>query len=153
MSLSRVEAPDAALPALGVAVALVVEDELPVRRVLARMLQALGCSVLEAGTGAEAIRIADAHPGVIDLLVVDAVLPDVRGTELLDMPSVVAGDARVLFVTGYPHILQTFREGTEVHGPLPVLPKPFTRDELLCKIRDVLRLERSVPVDAAAQDA
>ena len=61
---------------------LLVEDEEGVRSVLSELLAGLGYTVLEAGNGVEAVRIATSHVGAIDLVVTDMVMPEMSGQEL-----------------------------------------------------------------------
>ena len=63
---------------------LVVEDEEAVRRLTCRILTREGYSVLEAPDGPHAIDTWDEHPGEIDLLLTDVVMPGMSGKELAD---------------------------------------------------------------------
>ncbi|MGD9975736.1 MAG: ATP-binding protein [Desulfatirhabdiaceae bacterium] len=58
---------------------LIVEDDVTILNLAQIMLEKLGYSVLSAGTPAEAIRLADAHPGGIRLLISDVVMPQMNG--------------------------------------------------------------------------
>ena len=66
------------------ATVLVVDDETPIRRLLRRQLEALGCTVLEAESGPEALRLLLSRRGTLDLVLSDVVMPEMNGTELAD---------------------------------------------------------------------
>ena len=61
---------------------LLVEDEDALRKLLARFLRLYGYQVLEARNGGEAILACEQHPGPIDLMVTDVVMPQMSGEEL-----------------------------------------------------------------------
>jgi CheY-like chemotaxis protein len=61
---------------------LVVDDEPDVRGLAREILEAGGYEVLEAGDGEEALRVAEAHPAPIHLLLTDVVMPRLNGVEL-----------------------------------------------------------------------
>lgn len=83
-------------------VVLLADDDPAVRRVLTRMLERLGCRVLAAETAAQAFHLGTGHPGPVDLLVTDVMLPDRTGVQLAyDLAEHRAG-IPVLFVSGYP---------------------------------------------------
>jgi two-component system cell cycle sensor histidine kinase/response regulator CckA len=79
---------------------LVVEDEAPVRRSVARNLVQLGYHVLVAHDGEDALRIAEGQ-GRIDLLLTDVVMPGIDGPALAGRMRDRWRELPVLFVTGY----------------------------------------------------
>src|SRR5262249_51810693 len=116
---------------------LVVEDE-PVLRDMAHLiLQDCGYSVLDAGTGAEALQVWDDHPGKIDLVVTDMVMPGgMSGRELAGRLLAKHPRTRIIFTSGY-NMEETntdfFRRGGAVF-----LQKPYTRNSLTKLVRECL---------------
>ena len=115
---------------------LVVEDEKAVRDLTVRMLQQLGYSVLIASGGAEAMEISASHPQRIALLLTDVVMPNMSGRQLADILAETRPDMKVIYLSGYT-------ENTVIHhgvldAGMEFLPKPFSREVLAKKIRDVL---------------
>jgi CheY-like chemotaxis protein len=109
---------------------LVVDDDDSVRRVTERLLRSTGFTVLTATSGPDAIAVAAAYRGTIDLLLTDIVMPDMSGRDLARELSVVRPSMKVLFMSGYHQ-----------HSPLSdsqFLTKPFHRGELLEKVRIML---------------
>jgi two-component system cell cycle sensor histidine kinase/response regulator CckA len=104
-----------------------------VRELTARALRRAGYEVIEASDGADALaRVAD--PSVrVDLLVTDAVMPTMGGTELASRVRERRGALRVLFVSGYAR-----DQRTEEVRDASFLSKPFTIDTLLGAVRAVL---------------
>jgi PAS domain S-box-containing protein len=109
---------------------LFVEDEAAVRRLARRALTARGYHVLEAKDGEEALEVARAHSGPIDLLVSDLVLPRLGGRELAERLLRERPSLRTLFFSGYidPELLAT----------PDYLQKPFGTTELVSRIREIL---------------
>jgi two-component system cell cycle sensor histidine kinase/response regulator CckA len=85
----------------GVGRILFVEDEDSVRRVAARLLRARGYEVLEAADGEEALAIAEANAGEIDLMISDVIMPGMDGPALLKAARQYLADAPVMFISGY----------------------------------------------------
>jgi PAS domain S-box-containing protein len=115
---------------------LLVEDDAQLRRLAHRALSGEGYNVLEADRGAVALDIARRHPGRIDLLLTDVVMPDTNGRKLADALRAERPGLRVLFMSGYP-------DGAIVHHGMldpgvAYLPKPFTTEAVARKIREVL---------------
>jgi hypothetical protein len=115
---------------------LVVEDEQAVRQLTVRMLERIGYQVLTAATGAEAVELSQAHPGCIALLLTDVVMPSMSGKQLADTLLAARPGMKVLYLSGYT-------ESTVVHHGvldpgLDFLPKPFGREALAKKIREIL---------------
>lgn len=115
---------------------LVVEDEQPVRSLARRILERGGYRVLEAGDAAEALAVLERHPGSIELLLSDLILPGTSGTVLAERVRRNRPGIRTLFMSGYPSSV------TDSHGTTPIpsdfLQKPFTPTALLARVRDAL---------------
>jgi PAS domain S-box-containing protein len=115
---------------------LMVEDEIAVRRVGLRMLRGLGYTVLEARDGADALRILASHPGNIDLLFTDVVLPGIGGRELADRIRTQRPGIRVLFTSGYTD--DVVLQQRLVALDFALLSKPYTQVTLAKKVREAL---------------
>jgi PAS domain S-box-containing protein len=124
-------------PPWGVETILLVEDEEPVRFLAARILRDHGYTVLDAATGDVALQLGQAHPGQIDLLLVDIVLPGIGGAQLADYLAAARPGIKVLFVSGYPE--QALLHQGRLAIAAPVLPKPFAATALLRSVRAALK--------------
>ncbi|KRA59585.1 ATPase [Caulobacter sp. Root655] len=102
---------------------LFVEDEDAVRGVAARLLRARGYEVLEACDGEEALLIAEAHAGTIDLLISDVIMPGIDGPTLLKKARPYLGNAPVMFISGYAEA--EFSDLLEGETGVTFLPKPI----------------------------
>ncbi len=129
------EAP-AEISSSGTETVLVVEDEQEVRGFAVSALATFGYRVLEASGGAEAVALASRHPGPIDLLVTDVVMPGMNGRELADRLVALRPELRVLYTSGYTDDVITQRG--VLHGDMAYLAKPYTAGSLASKIREVL---------------
>ena len=126
------------MPAIsrGAETVLLVEDEKAVRKIARMALQSHGYTVLEADGGAEAIRLAQTHPGEIHLLVSDVVMPEMGGRLVLDEVRKYRPGLRVLFMSGYTDdavLLHGVVEATDAF-----IQKPFTPLGLARKVREVI---------------
>ena len=119
---------------------LVVEDDDAVRRFAVRSLERAGYEVLAAADGAEALRISDAHEGLFDVVIVDVVLPRVRGTEVASRLRARQPTARVLFISGYRTEAAALPRGLK--GPAAFLQKPFTGGALAERVRELVEAAR-----------
>jgi len=115
---------------------LIVEDEGMLRELACEFLRKSGYNVLEAGNGSKAIEISRAHRGPIHLLMTDAVMPGMSGRELAQRLQGERPEAKVLYVSGYTDD-SVLRNGLLQPGTA-FLQKPFTRDSLARKVREVL---------------
>jgi len=86
------------------------------------------------------LMIAEKHPGKIDLLLTDVVMPHMSGAELINRLASVRPDMKVLCMSGYTD------EAVLTHGILDAglafLQKPITSNKLAHKIRVVLATEK-----------
>jgi two-component system, cell cycle sensor histidine kinase and response regulator CckA len=100
--------------------------------------------VLEAESAPEALDVLSQARGRIDLLVVDVVMPDCDGVELGQLVFEEWPDQRILYMSAHP------AEVLVQHGlkslNVPFLAKPYTRDEILAKVRQAL--DRRLNVEA-----
>jgi two-component system cell cycle sensor histidine kinase/response regulator CckA len=117
---------------------LVVDDEEMVRRLAARILLGEGYCVLEARGGEEAIRLLQRASQRIDLVVTDVAMPGIGGRQLGDTIFRCWPRVRVLFMSGFP-ALRIVEEGA-LDPAAPFLQKPFTRDQLTRKVKNVLAI-------------
>jgi two-component system, cell cycle sensor histidine kinase and response regulator CckA len=115
---------------------LVVEDEEEVRALARDVLEMNGFRVLEALDVADATRLAQTHPGTIDLLITDVVMPGTSGPELARRLRAHRPGLRVLCMSGYPEHMDGRVDGEA--GWNAWLQKPFTPDVLMRKVRDCL---------------
>ena len=80
---------------------LLAEDQSSIRSALREFLESRGYQVLEAQNGSEALDIAEHHPGSIDVLVTDVIMPQIRGLELARRVTELHPDICVIFMSGY----------------------------------------------------
>jgi two-component system, OmpR family, KDP operon response regulator KdpE len=119
-------------------VSLIVDDEIQIRRFLRAGFELEGMSVLEAATGAEAIRAATLRS--VDLIILDLALPDMDGAAVVE---------RLRCWSGIPIIVLSVRssEAEKIRllelGADDYVVKPFGMGELLARARAALRRQRT----------
>ena len=115
---------------------LVVEDEKTVRALTVRMLQMLGYNVLEAEHGGQALEICRQFKNPIDLVLTDMVMPYMGGKQFVEELHKMRADFKVLFVSGYSSDATV--DGEIIGVDVPLIQKPFTRESLARKIKEVM---------------
>jgi CheY-like chemotaxis protein len=128
-------------PRGGHEVILLVEDEASLRRVASRVLRLHGYTVLEAGSGGEALEVFESQSGRIDLLLTDMIMPRMSGRQLADWLRGLRSDLKVLLVSGYTN--DEIWSGGVLDDLTAFLPKPFDPDSLARAVRELLDKERS----------
>jgi len=115
---------------------LLAEDQLSIRKVIRELLESKGYNVIEARDRQDALDIAERHPGRIDVLVTDIVMPQLRGTELARLISKSHPAAVVIFISGYSEeaLVETGLLGQNE----TLIQKPFDPETLAMKIRELL---------------
>ena len=108
---------------------LLVEDEEAVRAFGARALTTRGYTVLEAGSGLEALEIVEANEGKIDLVVSDVVMPEMDGPTMFGELRKRGIKAKVIFVSGYAE--DAFSRNLPEGEDFGFLPKPFSLKQLI----------------------
>jgi nitrogen-specific signal transduction histidine kinase/ActR/RegA family two-component response regulator len=123
----------------GTETVLLVEDSELVRPLVAEVLESYGYTVLAAVDGIEALALAAAHQGAIDVLLTDVVMPRMSGRELADRLLVARPDLRQLFMSGYP--ADTVVRHGVAESRVAFIQKPFVGDDLAAAIRRVVEAD------------
>ncbi len=119
---------------------LVVDDAGVVRRISFRTLSEAGYRVFEAAGAVEALEVIDMLHGHLDLVLVDVVMPEVNGVDLVRMIREKWNEPNILFMSAYPAEILA-REGLQ-DLRVRFLAKPFTRAELLDAVDRAIQSRR-----------
>jgi CheY-like chemotaxis protein len=126
----------------GAETVLLAEDFPDIRTLVGVILRTLGYTVLEAGDGPEALRLAEEHAGPIHLLLSDIVMPGgMNGIQLAKRLTQSYPGVKLLFLSGHAGAVNG-PEGLVTEGNF--LPKPFSLEALAGKVREVLDSDRIV---------
>lgn len=116
---------------------LLVEDEAPVRAFASRALKLKGYTVLEAGSGEEALAFVRDDSLQIDIFVTDVIMPGLKGPDWVAQARALRGDITVIFVSGYAE--DVFNDnGLDVPNSR-FLQKPFSLAELAEVVQAAVR--------------
>ena len=126
--------PDAARG--GTETVLLVEDEESVRQLVRDTLAAKGYRVLEGENGETGLAVAAGHPGKIDLVITDVVMPGMGGREMVKQLVETRPGAKVLYLSGYTE--DAIVSDGSIEPGTAFLQKPFTLQSLSRKVREVL---------------
>ena len=121
---------------------LVVEDLNELRELIRETLEPNGYEVLLAGDGLAALEICERIEKPLDLIVTDVRMPRMGGQELAQALKKRQPELKVLYMSGYND--DTSPGGTVSEGSALLLPKPFTPEALLRKVREVLDAPHAV---------
>ena len=116
---------------------LLVEDEEAVRAFASRALASRGYTVLEAESGADALRVVEEAGGKIDLIVSDVIMPEMDGPTMLMELRKRGITTQLIFVSGYADdaFAKSIPEGQE----FLFLPKPFTLKQLIETVKGAMK--------------
>jgi PAS domain S-box-containing protein len=115
---------------------LVAEDEKGVRKLTCRILENHGYQVLAGEDGMAALQLSRSHDGPIHLLLTDVIMPRMNGRELARQVKGSRPGVRILFMSGYTG--EVVSHDGRLSPGIAFLPKPFSMDSLVAKVRDVL---------------
>ena len=115
---------------------LIIDDEAPIRMLIADVLSEHGYAVLEAADGPAGLQILQGE-GRIDLLITDVGLPGgLNGRQVADAARLTRPDLRVLFITGYAE--NAIIGNGHLDSGMSVITKPFPMDALATKVRELI---------------
>jgi PAS domain S-box-containing protein len=115
---------------------LIAEDEPDLRELARIFLEGYGYKVLEAGNGEQAIQVADAFAGRIDLLLTDVIMPGMSGPQLAETLMGKRPQTKIVYMTGYTDDMVVQHKVLE--PGVNLLQKPFGKIELAVKVRSAL---------------
>lgn len=111
---------------------LFVDDNEMILEMAEEYLEMYGYKVLTAALPSRALDIAGSHPGPIDLLITDVVMPEMNGPELYERLLANRTNLPVLYISGYKSDVTLWGDKTVF------VPKPFTVEQLLGSIQMIL---------------
>lgn len=111
---------------------LIVDDEEIVLELAASVLSAVGFEVEVVSDGEQALTLLQSRPERYDLLLCDVVLPGCSGLDVAEQAQRLAPRTRLLLMTGYT--------GVAPAAGLTVIEKPFSPNDLLRRVREILEL-------------
>jgi two-component system, cell cycle sensor histidine kinase and response regulator CckA len=115
---------------------LLVEDEQALLTLSKKILEEKGYRVLNAGTPAEAMRLAIEYKGKIDLLITDVVMPEMNGRELSNQLMTVYPNIKTLFMSGYT--ANVIAHHGMLDQGIDFIQKPFSAKMVAAKVREIL---------------
>jgi CheY-like chemotaxis protein len=124
------------IPALLPATILLVDDEPEVRSAICKMLMQQDFEVLQASSAAEALEIFRNHRTRINLLLTDVIMPGMNGKELHEAIAALDPTIKTLFISAFTD--GVIGPSDTLSGQLDFLQKPFTPEELMIKLTEIL---------------
>jgi len=115
---------------------LLAEDDPALRRVLRRLLERVGYTVIEAADGLEAAARFEAEQSRIALVILDVIMPGQNGRQALDRIRALSPEVPALFMSG--HTAEAAGQKEIQLGPEPLLQKPVEPEVLLAAVRQRL---------------
>ncbi len=123
-------------PATGGERVLLVEDDHSVREITRALLEGAGYQVMDAARGKDALETLKQGKCSVDLLITDVVMPGMSGKDLAEKVRSVCPRVKVLYMSGYTGEVM-MHHGVS-NGGVHLIQKPFSREEFLRKVREIL---------------
>lgn len=120
----------------GQEVILLAEDDKTMRMLTKELLEEFGYTVLETEDGCQALEKYREQRDSIQLVILDAIMPGMKGMDVYREIHKINPHARVLLCSGYN--LGMIKGDIELDQSLHFIAKPFVPKELLMKVRKVL---------------
>jgi CheY-like chemotaxis protein len=119
------------------ATVLLVEDNPSAKDATKLQLESIGCTVLTAENGPQSLEILRSAAQRIDLILSDVVMPNgMNGQELAQEAVTLMPELKVILISGYPK--EELISSGKILDSVPLLAKPFDRDNLRVMIQEVL---------------
>jgi PAS domain S-box-containing protein len=118
---------------------LLVEDEPSILNILTGLLEDKGFQILAARNADTAIGLADEHPGKIDLLVTDIMLPDINGVWLSEKLESRRPGLKTLFMSGYTQ--ETIARYKQFEEGVNFIQKPFSINSFMSIVSRMIQIE------------
>lgn len=115
---------------------LFIDDEPPILDFAAEFLELMGYTVFTASGGSEAVDIFRDKRGLIDLVVMDMIMPGINGSRLILMLKEINPEIRIILSSGYS--MQGDVQKIMEHGCHGFIQKPFKMADLACIISRTL---------------
>ena len=115
---------------------LLAEDDLPVRDSIREILQNYGYNVIVAENGGDAIEQFRKHKDIIDLLILDVIMPVMNGREVYKTIKQMRPEMKAIFTSGYT--ADILKRKKILDKDILLLSKPIQPDYLLSRIREVI---------------
>jgi two-component system cell cycle sensor histidine kinase/response regulator CckA len=137
---------DPVIPLSTAPAVLVVDDEQTPRSITCRMVRGMGYQVRSARDGREALRYLKQHPGEIDLLLSDVVMPIMDGGELAERARELQPALKIVLMSGYPQA--QIAELVAGYPDIPFLTKPVGFGRLYDLLAELLGPAVPAPIAA-----
>lgn len=119
---------------------LLVEDADALRKLAFTLLDQNGYHVLAAASGLDALKLIEANPCKIDLLLTDVIMPGINGRVLAERLAALQTGLKILYMSGYTD--STIADHGVLDAGTSLLHKPFSEEALIQKVREVLDSEK-----------
>jgi len=115
---------------------LVADDEPMIRQLALRILKKAGYATLTAADGEEAVRVFEENADNVSLLLLDVMMPRMKGHDTYHRIKTIRPDIQAIFCTGYDP--ESNQAGSIRDDGLVMIEKPFDPNHLLKTVRQVL---------------
>jgi PAS domain S-box-containing protein len=135
VSVSRPTVPDSQAPPAAIGgneTILVVDDEKEVRAILSLLLEKYGYRVICGVNGEDGLELFKQERDNIDVVLLDLVMPEMSGQEVLEEIIAIDPDARVVISTGFA------ADDINLDAARGLVQKPYRTDEVLASVRAAL---------------
>jgi two-component system, cell cycle sensor histidine kinase and response regulator CckA len=121
-------------------IVLVVEDEVSILKLTAKILNNFGYVVVTANSPIEAVNFVKGYGEKIDLIITDVIMPEMNGRDLVNVLLTIQPNMKSLFMSGYTSTVIA-SQGVLAEG-IQFIQKPFSANDLGAKVHEVLKSDK-----------